>query len=437
MSNWYVRVSGGTGAGTSWTAAWTIAQLQSNMASLAPGDTVWFAGGNYGAALLEITKSGTSGNPIRFMRVISSDTVPVAAAGWSPAFDSQVVFNTPSGSSALIISASWVTVDGRTGLMGTAGGWVMNFSNASSAVWNNAPATNVTLRYLTCWGPGIITQTGDTRGFDLTSPNPKSFWLMQYCEVGHGGDTSVYWAVAGGVVTDCIMEYCWIHDAGAINASTYHPNICILGESNRMTFRYNRFYNIDVEGLFPAYPSSNLYIYGNVFYQGSIPLNSGRAFENDSGYPASNIFFYNNTIVDLPTGTRLDQATSFTGCISRNNLYWNCANTGYTAGWTHDHNFFSGPGEGGTGDIGSGANPFVNYIANSISADYHITSLIAANRPRDKGFLIAPVSGQTLNIDPDGNIRGADGAWDMGAYEYNAGGGGGGGGGTFWPIKQI
>lgn len=432
MSHKYVRPSGGTGAGTSWTAAWTIAQLQSNMASLAPGDTVWFAGGNYGTVALTFSQSGTSGNPITFQRVTALDAVPVAAAGWIPAYDSSIVMNTASGTGCLLLQASWIVLDGRTGLLGTAGGWVINYVNNSSAIYDGStPTNNVTLRYLTTWGPGFITETSDTRGFDISSTGNKSFYLLQYCEAGHGGDTNMQIGVNSGTITDFTMEYCWCHDAGAINAGTFHPNLCILGPSNRMTFRYNRFYNIGVEGLFPAYDCSNCYVYGNMFYQGTLAPDSGRAFELDSGAVGTNIFIYNNTMDSLPLGFRLNSALSYSGCIFRNNIIWNTNNAGYQAGWTHDHNFYSGTGEGGTGDISSGANPFVNLAG----FDYHITSLVAANRPRDKGFTIAPVSGQTINIDPDGNIRGADGVWDIGAYEYNAGGGGG--GGTFFPVRQI
>lgn len=433
MANWYVRASGGSGAGTSWTAAWTMAQLSAAMGSLNPGDTVWFAGGTYGPYQLEITASGTAGNVITFQRVTAADGVPTAAAGWNPAFDSQIVHNAATGAVGLIISASYVTVDGRTGLMGAAGGWVIHYAPGGngSGVWNNAPATHVTLRYITCWGPGIVAQASDVRGLDITSTNLKSFWTVQYCEVGNGGDTSVYFAVAGGTFTDILMEYCWIHDGDCLNEGTFHPNACILGPSNRSIFRYNKFYNIPVEGLFPAYDVSNMYVYGNLFYQGTLAPNNGRAFEVDHAAVATNVFLYNNTMDSLPLGFQCESALSSTGCVFQNNIVWQGGGDAFQAGWTHDHNFYSGTSSGGTGDISSGANPFVN----SAAFDYHLTSAVAANRPRDKGIAIAPVSGQTINIDPDGNIRGADGNWDIGAYEYNAGGGGG--GGSFWPIRQI
>jgi len=439
MSNWYVKPGGGTGAGTSWTTAWSIAGFSSHMGSIAPGDTVWFAGGNYGTVSFTISASGTSGNPITYKRVVASDPIAGSVASdWNSSFDSTIVMNTGSGAACMTLQASWIVVDGRTGLLGTSGGWVINYVDNSSAIGDTSTATNnVTLRYLTTWGPGIITQTSDTRGFDISNTGNKTFYLMQYCEAGHGGDTNMQIGVNSGTLTDFTMEYCWCHDAGAINAGSFHPNLLIFGPSNRVTIRYNRFYNIDVEGLFPAYDCANWYVYGNLFYQGSIPLNTGRAFEFDSGAAVSNIFFYNNTIVDLPLGTRFDQGASTSGCVSRNNLYWNTGNSGYQTGWTHDHNFYSGATEGGSGDIGSGTQPFASYVANSTTSDYHIISTVGAKFPRDKGASIAPVSGQTINLDPDGNIRGADGTWDIGAYEYSTGGGGGGGSTGFWPIRQI
>jgi len=66
----------------------------------------------------------------------------------------------------------------------------------------------------------------------------------------------------------------------------------------------------------------------------------------------------------------------------------------------------------------AGQSPFVNAAAQN----YRITAAISAVLPRNQGVALTSPAGQSFNVDMDGNIRGSDGAWDIGAYEYPAGG---------------
>jgi hypothetical protein len=87
-ANWYVRPSGGSGSGTSWTAAWNDFD-SINWSSVAAGDTIWVAGGSYGD--LTPAKSGNSGAWINIRRARSDSTACTGAAGWSSGYDSTVV----------------------------------------------------------------------------------------------------------------------------------------------------------------------------------------------------------------------------------------------------------------------------------------------------------------------------------------------------------
>ena len=91
-ANWYV-VSGGAGSktGANWSNAWDAGGI--SWSSISAGDTIWLAGGSY-ASTLAVGKSGVAGNSIQIKRVLSTDSVPTSAAGWSAAFDSQVIFPT-------------------------------------------------------------------------------------------------------------------------------------------------------------------------------------------------------------------------------------------------------------------------------------------------------------------------------------------------------
>ena len=96
--------------------------------------------------------------------------------------------------------------------------------------------------------------------------------------------------------------------------------------------------------------------------------------------------------------TGIDCASSGNTCtnaIARNNLWINNVYPPGFAGFTESNNIKNTP---------NGAS-FVNAAA----GDFHLT----ANTPA--GYAIAPVAGQTFNLDPDGNVRST---WSIGAYEY-------------------
>src|SRR5260370_39116610 len=91
-TNWYVlKGAAGSNNVTSWTNAWNEMN-QINFSAVACGDTIWLAGGTY-TTQLAINKTCISGSPLAIYRVLSTDLVPTAAAGWNSSFDSQVVMS--------------------------------------------------------------------------------------------------------------------------------------------------------------------------------------------------------------------------------------------------------------------------------------------------------------------------------------------------------
>ena len=62
-------------------------------------------------------------------------------------------------------------------------------------------------------------------------------------------------------------------------------------------------------------------------------------------------------------------------------------------------------------NITASSNPFINSGAD----EYRIIGTVGTNLPRDKGMDL----GLSNNVDPDDRIRGSDGAWDVGAYEFS------------------
>jgi Right handed beta helix region len=388
-STWFVnKDANGTGNGASWTDAWkdfnTIIWNNVN-----PGDTIYVAGGSY--TYFTVGKSGTSGNVIAIKRVLSTDPV-TNVAGWKPAYDSPVIQTVPKGQSGIYINqgvGSFLTVDGRVNA-----GWRINISDNSNGVEiDQFAATNVTLRYIQVNGPGVITETGDVRGFDLTPTNGRmSNVTVSHCEVMNGCDAAMYLTLAD----HALVEYCSFHGQDSQNPAQFHTNVIYCGIVTNSTFRYNKLYDIQVEGLFFNDPDNHdVLIYGNLFYNGSIPKNSGRGIQI-TGTGNKRFLVYNNTFVDLPIGIQLADPGTYANCQFRNNIVFRCsANLG--TGWAADHNL-----------TGSFPDPF----RDSSSFDYHLSKTSVA-------IGTGASLGAPYNFDMDGNARGQTGGWDIGAYESN------------------
>src|SRR6266436_5096594 len=265
-ANFYVRASiGSSGNGSDWNQAWKDTS-NINWGSLNAGDIVYFAGGNYGQ--LRPAKGGGNGAPISFVRARASDSACSGATGWQAGFDSTVIFQAPSGSPVAIYlydKKDNLTFDGKV-----PGGFECRFGNTGQGggCEIDGPASSqVTFRYIKTVGPGKITQTSDCRGFNLTpsalGTGGKGMMnvTMSNCEVAQSGDTSVIIASAGGV-DNFLMEYCLVHGAAAVNAATYHPNEIYCGTVTNSTFRWNKVYDIGVEGLFFNDPNNaNVKVY--------------------------------------------------------------------------------------------------------------------------------------------------------------------------------
>jgi hypothetical protein len=123
------------------------------------------------------------------------------------------------------------------------------------------------------------------------------------------------------------------------------------------------------------------------------------------------VYLFNNTFVNLATGIRVANNGSWTNCQSTNNLFYLDGDPlSYGFGNGADDFAMANTAVLGTNGIGFiSTNVFVNYAG----GNYHIVTNIGPLFPRNKG---APLDPQ-YSIDPDGYTRGADGVWDIGAYE--------------------
>ncbi len=408
-ADWYVRPSSaGSNNGTDWNNAWNISMLNTRWSSVSPGDTVWLAGGTY-TTKLTISKSGTSAARIYVKRVRATDSAPTAAGGWNPSFDALVTFAVPNAGvyneCQIELNGSYITFDGNT----TNGVKVIMPNGLKQAI-NAAKMTgqNCVIQYVETSGPGPGVNHGGTLRFLAMygSMNTSRYnWI-------HGVNQP--YTLNG--CNDQTIEYDTVTDNGRhLDTALYHDDIMEFNNATRCTIRYCTWKGWSAEGVMMWNGAGTMWIYGNVFINGGAGgvVWPSKTLQTQAGP----VYFYNNTLINACVAT--DQSPAMgnwaPGSQARNNLYWGAQWAGSWGGWPMsdwDYDFGENSLMGGPGahSIRNGLNPFVN----SATGDYRILATIDARYPRNKGVALpAP-----FDKDAFGNSRGADGAWDMGAYEY-------------------
>jgi hypothetical protein len=417
-ANWYV-LKGATGSnnGTNWTNAWNEMN-QINWSSVACGDTIWLGGGTYTTGLT-VGKTCTASTVLNINRVLSTDTVPTAAAGWNSAYASQVIF-----SNALIqLSAgAYYTINGRVGnaVTGTAYGIQSVRTSGGDAVDSPSSGTadHVSLYYIELYGPVCVTNgncTGSAAyglnwNFNGTIQNSLAdhMWIHRWCE------TVRMWNALNNTI-----QFSIIGDTN--NDSIDHEDIVYTAPPNSgNTWRYNRIYSSPNDGLFSEFGGQqNFAFYGNIIYHAG---GWEMCFKNGSTFGP--VFIYNNTFENDGTfgdyqPAWLGQPGSLAaGSDIANNIFYNVDNQISPTYSSYNAYSLNGYSESGSVTFTPGSplnayNGFVNMSSgNPIVADLHLTSARQALFENGK-TLSAP-----YNMDPDGNTRGTNGHWYMGAYQY-------------------
>jgi hypothetical protein len=378
-ANWYVRPNAspyGSASGLSWNDAFNgFGAVRWGSGGVVGGDTLFVAGGSYSAAL----SPGASGSPGKRI-VIRRATKQRhgSASGWSDGFDSQVYLRDVG----ITFNDNHIEVDGvvADGIKIKRNG----HGTQDKGIEFTGVSTYITMRNIEIQGMGYPT-AADGRGIDLTpvSGNSDSI-LIQGCRI--------YDFPNGIYLLNCrrvIIEQCKIYNMS--NTAEVHENGVYSDASNDVIYRYNTMWNAAAEGVFPRSNQSNWSIYSNLFY------NSWYAVATKKEYVHTNMQVHNNTFVNITYAVAFKNSGD-NGSAS-NNLFYNCKAIMW-AGLTTRTNWQN-----------AGADPFVNRSAN----DYRLAPGSAAI---DRGTFLESRYG----IDIAGNRRGADGKWDIGAYERTSGG---------------
>jgi len=391
----YVRAqAGGDGSGGDWSNAFS-----SLPSTLVPGDTYYVADGTYPPLTVKRASSGTA--VITIKKATTSDHG--TGTGWQSSYgDGKATFESVS------FAADNVVFDGVRG-SGTGGYGFEVYSTAPAdtnfhLVRIEAGVEDLTIRHVDIHRPS---RDYKGRGINATSYGNARITVSN-CYLHDLFGVHFYFIEADRVTIErCVM---------ARNKSTaeWHSESIQARATTNLVVKYCWFEDIQGTAVIISGSgnSSNWDVFGNVFY-----ATSGFSQENGHGTIADNqkdsihhVRVYNNTFVGIKgfkCGVRFWKSTG--NCTAYNNLFYDCRGVGYQ-GTVHDYNSYydceikdfeyeRGPHD----DISSG-NPLVN----PGGRDMHLRAATAPGRT-DLGSL--------YSVDPDGNRRGADGAWDRGAYE--------------------
>lgn len=408
-TNWYVRpnaYSSGTNAGTDWTNAWKGAgAIVWGGSGVNPGDTVYFGGGDYTAAM-NITKGGSAGNITTLKRATVADHG--TDTGWDAGLNAQVHFVGVGITMKKTVEGyqGYITIDGQV-----TDGWYMDFTGGETGTAINLTDTSqgslgyITLRYLkiegiiaggTAYANSRAIHGNNARGLEKI-PN----LTIEYCNIGYWTPAMInlyYWSNV--IIQNCNLYYAVSTLGGP------HEDILMMYYSSNVTIRNNTIYGARVEGLYFETGVDGVYVYNNIFYQPAAYIGMGDAVASANADNITNLYVYNNVIDGYLIGVRHSDAGD-TGSVQNNIFVNNATDYSLGASVTKDYNAFDGTTTE-THGVGS--------VATSIFTDYaeHDYTLVAGtNAVVDVGATL----GSPYNIDMLNYGRPFGAAYDIGPYE--------------------
>jgi hypothetical protein len=412
-ANHYVR-QGATGSanGNDWTNAYT-----SLPSTLVRGDTYYIAGGSYPGKTFNTANSGT--NVITIKKAIESDHG--TATGWQSSYGTgQAAFT-----GMFEFTTSYWIIDGQTG--GGVGSWDSNFGfkitekgDANAIVrigYTNSGIGNITIKHMDFQGKGSVSNTGGYNSNDGMGLYTNVHDVTVSYAWMHGIGRCPFFF--GDNVSNTVIEYLYVQSYFA--SDPVHSEIMSSGAGSNTvgdtTFRYNLVTDIQGTGglMFDneSSSSSHLWVYGNVFYKPAGASWGGTngvigGWTGNNGEGMHNVIVNNNTFININIESLSSFPNKFSGSSATNNIFYNCASPNFAKFPTHDYNYFIN--SGGThseahGTSATSGDPFVNYAG----LDFRLKA-----NTNSGSSLPSP-----YNIDPLGTVRGVNGTYDRGAYQFN------------------
>ena len=377
---YYIRAgSSGTNSGSDWNNAYI-----SVPATLIRGETYWIADGSYGSYTFNDPVSGSNYITIKKATISDHGT----NIGWESIYgDGQAEFID------LKIETNYFIIDGN--------------ENAKYGIKINSSSTVAALQLLYA---GHITIRGleiDLIGAPSYAPSGRCILTkqgnditLQHINAHHCLNDGI--SIGGyGAITNLTIDDMWLHDRRFYTqGSPIHGDaVEIWSTSSNVTIK-NSVFDWNGQILFFGGDSSisNFYIYGNVFTGGS----AAKGLHPHDTASGSGLYVYNNSFYNCGS-TGMDLSSAFTG-VAKNNVFYDVNGVGF-GNLTHDYNYFETGNSHGEAHQQVGGNPFIN------AAGYNF-KLSAATNGGDSSI------GAVYGTDQVGKIRGGDGVWDRGAFEY-------------------
>ncbi len=416
----YIR-QGGSGNGSDWSNA--MGDLPSTFQR---GATYYVAAGTYGGHSFDTPASGSQWITVKRATRSEHGT----STGWQDAYDGTALFT-----EGFQFTTPYWNIDGVTGTgKGPHGFELFLHSKGSQGILlQGSNASYISLRHIWVHWPdrdnaNYIPSTG------VYAPNGPSNITVAYCYFSELGGAFYFVSPSGGSgSSNVLIEYSAVN--GTHSDAYWHASgLSMRNGTSNFTVRYNWFQDMEGTGGFTFYDPgvhSNWEIYGNVFY------NSGDSRAEGFGHGViadncqggicgtSNVRIYNNSFVNLKPGTN---GVRFFGNTSGNVLYnniWYGSNNVFHGGVNYDYNYYAN-----TFFYLQDFNPAAHEPASDAGKRSVVTADPFVDSAHENFHLKAPLSGYPgmslsapYNQDMEGRVRGSDGVWDRGAYEYGPGGG--------------
>jgi len=401
--NHYIRAgASGDGSGSDWFNA-----SPSIPSTLIRGDTYYVADGQYGGYVFNDGASGSTYIYIKKATVADHGT----ESGWYSSYgDGEATFT------SWRFTTGYYDVNGQVGYGISGYGFAVRQAGSGDLkcidirAGNDYNAHHISIAYVD------VEQTGE----DQSGQRTDNFYII---------------GSSGNYVTDVIISHCYIHDTNRTHMACYWSHdvtieYCVFARRHHIDsihgcsiainystleadwiIRYCTFFDVQGTGCIEPKDSvqAGFEIYGNMFFY----TNRGRYYYTNGvicdtgGDRTSNVKVFNNTFVETDAGIRV----SGTGNEVYNNIWYDCSDVWFvseTDPIVHDYNWFYSSGSHSEANIEYGtSNPFHD-LANK---DFRLVSEIIG----------IPLN-STYSRDIDGYIRGQDGIWDKGAFEYNGAG---------------
>jgi parallel beta-helix repeat protein len=395
-ANHYIR-QGATGNGSDWNNAY--GQLP---AALTRGDTYYIGAGNYEAYTFDDALSGTKVITIKKATVTDHGT----NTGWQAAYgNGQAVFN----SVLWFAPGGYYVFDGQTRnendwFDGSSYGFKVYHNNqdknivlGKNSFSRDNSTDNITIKYvyieaiyLNLPSTGVGRNAVDTKLYEGNAVNTGLVFSRMYI---YGACNQWMLRNTNGAIVEYSAAY-----GNSSNSANHGESVNLYYSGDDAIIRYNQFNKGLGTALVAITEADGCQFYGNVCWDYQV----GDGAVGFAGGNASNCRVYNNTFVNGKAGIFSSNGSNN---LVYNNLWHSTKNT--WIGGTHDYNAFSGTNNFGEShaQINVSTSIFVNYAAD----DFRLASPTTAGNS-----LPAP-----YNTDMFGNVRGEDGVWDRGAFEYS------------------